>query len=104
MFVHLNVDTQRFLIFANILCVTFETPYRFSISNFVQVTGEMLDNLTSWDVLRAALPVGTVSGAPKVKHRHLQVYKLHSGLLQLNFQSQLLLPDFDLTQCILYLG
>lgn len=31
-----------------------------------QVTGELLDHLTSWDVLRSALPVGTVSGAPKV--------------------------------------
>ncbi|KAG4998700.1 hypothetical protein JHK85_030139 [Glycine max] len=30
------------------------------------VTGELLDNLTSWDALRAALPVGTVSGASKV--------------------------------------
>ncbi|CAM8916356.1 unnamed protein product [Rhodiola kirilowii] len=35
------------------------------------VTGEMQDNLTSWDVLRAALPVGTVSGAPKVKAMEL---------------------------------
>lgn len=32
----------------------------------LQVTGELLDNLTSWDALRAALPVGTVSGASKV--------------------------------------
>lgn len=31
-----------------------------------QVTGELVDDLNSWDVLRAALPVGTVSGAPKV--------------------------------------
>ena len=31
-----------------------------------QVTGKVRDDLTSWDVLRAALPVGTVSGAPKV--------------------------------------
>ena len=31
-----------------------------------QVTGKLQDGLTSWDVLRAALPVGTVSGAPKV--------------------------------------
>ncbi|KAK2983222.1 hypothetical protein RJ640_023342 [Escallonia rubra] len=31
------------------------------------VTGELLDHLTCWDALRAALPVGTVSGAPKVK-------------------------------------
>ncbi|GAV59436.1 Chorismate_bind domain-containing protein [Cephalotus follicularis] len=30
------------------------------------VTGELLDNLTCWDALRAALPVGTASGAPKV--------------------------------------
>lgn len=35
------------------------------------VTGDILDNLTSWDVLRAALPVGTVSGAPKVKAMEL---------------------------------
>ena len=32
----------------------------------LQVTGELLDDLTAWDVLRSALPVGTVSGAPKV--------------------------------------
>ncbi|CAK7331272.1 unnamed protein product [Dovyalis caffra] len=35
------------------------------------VTGELLDKLTSWDALRAALPVGTVSGAPKVKAMEL---------------------------------
>ncbi|OMO84292.1 Anthranilate synthase component I, PabB-like protein [Corchorus capsularis] len=35
------------------------------------VTGELLDDLSSWDVLRAALPVGTVSGAPKVKAMEL---------------------------------
>ncbi|GKU93346.1 hypothetical protein SLEP1_g6947 [Rubroshorea leprosula] len=35
------------------------------------VTGELLDHLTSWDALRAALPVGTVSGAPKVKAMEL---------------------------------
>ncbi|KAH9326144.1 hypothetical protein KI387_006322, partial [Taxus chinensis] len=29
------------------------------------VVGELREDLTSWDVLRAALPVGTVSGAPK---------------------------------------
>ncbi|KAI8536261.1 hypothetical protein RHMOL_Rhmol10G0243000 [Rhododendron molle] len=32
-----------------------------------EVTGESLDHLTCWDALRAALPVGTVSGVPKVK-------------------------------------
>ncbi|PON49402.1 Anthranilate synthase component I [Trema orientale] len=35
------------------------------------VTGKLLDDLTSWDALRAALPVGTVSGAPKVKAMEL---------------------------------
>lgn len=35
------------------------------------VTGQLQENLTSWDALRAALPVGTVSGAPKVKAMEL---------------------------------
>ncbi|XP_050369922.1 anthranilate synthase alpha subunit 2, chloroplastic [Argentina anserina] len=35
------------------------------------VTGELLDHLSCWDVLRTALPVGTVSGAPKVKAMEL---------------------------------
>ncbi|XP_042457840.1 anthranilate synthase alpha subunit 1, chloroplastic-like [Zingiber officinale] len=35
------------------------------------VTGEALADLTCWDALRAALPVGTVSGAPKVKAMEL---------------------------------
>jgi len=35
--------------------------------NVLQVSGELDDHLQSWDALRAALPVGTVSGAPKVK-------------------------------------
>ncbi|KAL6967657.1 Allatostatins [Cleaved into: Allatostatin-1] [Sarracenia purpurea var. burkii] len=35
------------------------------------VTGELIDDLSSWDALRAALPVGTVSGAPKVKAMEL---------------------------------
>ncbi|PKI39580.1 hypothetical protein CRG98_040050 [Punica granatum] len=35
------------------------------------VTGELDDGLTCWDALQAALPVGTVSGAPKVKAMEL---------------------------------
>jgi len=31
------------------------------------VTGRLLPGLSSWDALRAALPAGTVSGAPKVR-------------------------------------
>ncbi|CAN4102225.1 unnamed protein product [Withania somnifera] len=35
------------------------------------VSGELLDHLTCWDALRAAFPVGTVSGAPKIKAMEL---------------------------------
>jgi len=31
------------------------------------VTGTLREGLTAWDALRAALPVGTISGAPKVR-------------------------------------
>ena len=31
------------------------------------VTGELRDSLDCWDALRAALPVGTISGAPKIR-------------------------------------
>ncbi len=31
------------------------------------VTGKLRDGLDSWDALRAALPVGTISGAPKIR-------------------------------------
>lgn len=48
-----------------------------------QVTGELLDHLSSWDALRAALPVGTVSGAPKVISNHLcfLLYLFHLFIL-----------------------
>ncbi|XP_014495087.1 anthranilate synthase alpha subunit 1, chloroplastic isoform X1 [Vigna radiata var. radiata] len=35
------------------------------------VSGELQEHLSSWDALRSALPVGTVSGAPKVKAMEL---------------------------------
>lgn len=31
------------------------------------VTGKLREGLTCWDALRAALPAGTISGAPKVR-------------------------------------
>lgn len=31
------------------------------------VTGELRDGMTSWDALRATLPAGTISGAPKIR-------------------------------------
>jgi hypothetical protein len=42
--------------------------------NALQVSGQLDDHLQSWDALRAALPVGTVSGAPKVKSCFLYPY------------------------------
>jgi hypothetical protein len=42
---------------------------------YLKVTGELQDHLTCWDALRAALPVGTVSGAPKV-HNFFQLFVL----------------------------
>ncbi|ERN09747.1 anthranilate synthase alpha subunit 2, chloroplastic isoform X1 [Amborella trichopoda] len=35
------------------------------------VTGELMDHLSCWDALSATLPVGTVSGAPKVRAMEL---------------------------------
>jgi anthranilate synthase component 1 len=32
------------------------------------ITGDLKDDLTSWDALRSALPAGTISGAPKVTY------------------------------------
>ncbi|GMH07368.1 hypothetical protein Nepgr_009208 [Nepenthes gracilis] len=46
-------------------------PYSHVMHISSSVTGELLDHLTGWDALRAALPVGTVSGAPKVKAMEL---------------------------------
>jgi anthranilate synthase component 1 len=31
------------------------------------VTGELRDGMDAWDALRATLPVGTISGAPKIR-------------------------------------
>lgn len=46
------------------------------------MTGELLDELSSWDALRAALPVGTVSGAPKVSTILSQQFKFMSLSIQ----------------------
>ena len=35
------------------------------------VTGKLRNNLTSWDALRATLPAGTISGAPKIRAMQL---------------------------------
>ena len=53
-----TVRVQRFL-----------EPERFShVTHLVsEVTGELVDGVTPFDLLRACFPAGTVSGAPKVR-------------------------------------
>lgn len=55
-----------------------------NIRLFLQVTEELLDNLTSWDALREALLVGTASGAPKVQ------LKLHTSVFLIYYSSKFL--------------
>ena len=44
------------------------------------VTGRLLPSLDAWDALRAALPAGTVSGAPKVSWQPIiLLVALHSS-------------------------
>ena len=40
------------------------------------VTGRLLPQLDAWDALRAALPAGTVSGAPKARHQNCTARRL----------------------------
>ncbi|XP_031253797.1 anthranilate synthase alpha subunit 1, chloroplastic-like isoform X2 [Pistacia vera] len=54
--------------YSHVMHISSTRPFPFF---FMQVTGELKDDLTCWDALRAALPVGTVSGAPKVKAMEL---------------------------------
>ncbi|XP_073293108.1 anthranilate synthase alpha subunit 1, chloroplastic-like [Primulina huaijiensis] len=62
------------------------------------VTGELLDHLTCWDALRAALPVGTVSGAPKVKAMELidQLEPTRRGPFSGGFGGISFLGDMDM--------
>jgi anthranilate/para-aminobenzoate synthase component I len=46
------------------------------------VTGQLQKGLDSWDALRAALPAGTVSGAPKVGDGLLRVVRCAGGCHQ----------------------
>nr|GEX74748.1 hypothetical protein [Tanacetum cinerariifolium] len=41
--------------------------FTFPMSSFYDVTGELFDERSNWDTLHAALPVGTVSVAPKTE-------------------------------------
>ncbi|KAJ4765906.1 Anthranilate synthase alpha 1 [Rhynchospora pubera] len=62
------------------------------------ITGELLDDLSCWDALRAALPVGTVSGAPKVRAMELidQLEVARRGPYSGGFGSVSFLGDMDI--------
>ncbi|KAK4363571.1 hypothetical protein RND71_018812 [Anisodus tanguticus] len=66
------------------------------------VSGELLDHLTCWDALRAALPVGTVSGAPKVKAMELidQLEVARRGPYSGGFGVISFLGDMDITPAL----
>lgn len=66
----------------------------------VQVTGQLQENLTSWDALRAALPVGTVSGAPKVELLSLLLLFWIFGWFRLAHNSHALLVLYIHSICV----
>jgi anthranilate synthase component 1 len=80
----------------------FLEPERFShITHLVsEVTGELRDGVSSFDLLRATFPAGTVSGAPKV--RAMQIISELEGYRRGPYAGAVLyaLPGGDLDACI----
>jgi len=77
-------------------------PERFShVTHLVsEVTGELRDGVTPFDVLRACFPAGTVSGAPKV--RAMQIISELEGYRRGTYAGAVgyALPDGALDTCI----
>ena len=77
-------------------------PERFShVTHLVsEVTGELQDGLTAFDLLRACFPAGTVSGAPKV--RAMQIVSELEGYRRGTYAGAVgyALPDGTLDTCI----
>ena len=44
------------------------------------VKGKLLAGLDAWDALRAALPAGTISGAPKVSKYQFGCFLIYEGM------------------------
>ena len=44
------------------------------------VVGKLLKGLDAWDALRAALPAGTISGAPKVEFCQKPCFECHLAI------------------------
>ncbi|PKA64893.1 Anthranilate synthase component I-2, chloroplastic [Apostasia shenzhenica] len=65
------------------------------------VTGDLFDHLTCWDALRAAFPVGTVSGAPKsLEHQEVRIEleSICQEILNLFCRAMELIDELEVTR------
>ncbi|HEV2590811.1 MAG TPA: anthranilate synthase component I family protein [Gaiellaceae bacterium] len=95
-------DLSRVCKAGTVKVVRFMEAERFShITHLVsEVRGEVRDDVSSFDVLRACFPAGTVSGAPKV--RAMQIVSELEGYRRGPYAGAVLyaLPDGDFDACI----
>jgi anthranilate synthase component I len=95
-------DLSRVCRAGTVRVARFLEPERFShVTHLVsEVTGELRDGLTPFDLLRACFPAGTVSGAPKV--RAMQIVSELEGYRRGTYAGAVgyALPDGTLDTCI----
>ena len=95
-------DLSRVCRAGSVHVVRFLEPERFShITHLVsEVAGELSDDVTTFDLLRATFPAGTVSGAPKV--RAMQIISELEGFRRGPYAGAVLyaLPGGPLDACI----
>jgi anthranilate synthase component I len=95
-------DLSRVCVPGTVHVERFLEPERFShVTHLVsEVAGELQDGLSSFDLLRACFPAGTVSGAPKV--RAMQIISELEGHRRGPYAGAVgyALPDGTLDTCI----
>jgi anthranilate synthase component I len=95
-------DLSRVCRAGTVQVARFLEPERFShVTHLVsEVTGELREDVTSFDLLRACFPAGTVSGAPKV--RAMQIVSELEGYRRGTYAGAVgyALPDGALDTCI----
>jgi anthranilate synthase component 1 len=95
-------DLSRVCVPGTVHVERFLEPERFShVTHLVsEVAGELQDGLSSFDLLRACFPAGTVSGAPKV--RAMQIISELEGHRRGPYAGAVgyALPDWTLDTCI----
>ncbi len=95
-------DLSRVCRAGSVRVARFLEPERFShVTHLVsEVTGELRDGVTPFDLLRACFPAGTVSGAPKV--RAMQIISELEGVRRGTYAGAVgyALPDGTLDTCI----